>query len=56
LVRSTGQNHYDEALGRSTADVRPIFARLARYHDIPFMPDGRQQPPMPSPDDVSFDE
>lgn len=29
---------------------------LERYRDVPFMEDGREQPPMPPPDDVSFDE
>jgi hypothetical protein len=38
--------------------ARPSFdlGTLNRYHDIPFMPDGRQPPPMPPPDDVPFDE
>jgi len=31
-------------------------AELDKYRDIPFMEDGRQQPPMPPPDDVSFGE
>ncbi len=37
-------------------DVRAWFDRLDSYRDEPFMPEGRQQPPMPPPDDVSFDE
>jgi hypothetical protein len=37
-------------------DIHEWFRRLDAYHDVPFMPDGRQQPPMPPPDDVSFDE
>ena len=37
-------------------DVQAWFARLDAYRDVPFMPEGRQQPPMPPPDDVSFDE
>jgi antitoxin VapB len=37
-------------------DVQAWFARLDAYCDVPFMPEGRQQPPMPSPDDVSFNE
>jgi len=36
-------------------DVDAWFARLAEYHDIPFMPEGRQQPPMPPPKKI-FDE
>ena len=37
-------------------DLRAWFARLDAYRDVPFMPEGRQQLPMPPPDDVSFDE
>jgi antitoxin VapB len=29
--------------------------RLAEEADEPFMPEGRQQPPMPDGDDISFD-
>jgi antitoxin VapB len=36
-------------------DVDAWFARLAEYHDIPFMPEGRQQPAMPPPRKI-FDE
>jgi antitoxin VapB len=35
-------------------DVKSWLAELARYHDIPFMEEGREQPPMPD-DDISFD-
>jgi antitoxin VapB len=35
-------------------DVKSWLAELARYHDIPFMEEGREQPPTPD-DDVSFD-
>ena len=35
-------------------DVKAWLAELARYRDIPFMEEGREQPPMPE-DDVSFD-
>jgi antitoxin VapB len=35
-------------------DVKSWLAELARYHDIPFMEEGREQPSMPD-DDVSFD-
>jgi antitoxin VapB len=37
-------------------DVKAWFDRLDPYNDEPFMPEGRQQPPMPPPDDVTFDE
>ena len=36
-------------------DVRAWLARLDALNDGPFMPEGRQQPPMPAPNDVSFD-
>jgi antitoxin VapB len=36
-------------------DIDAWFAKLAEYHDIPFMPEGRQQPPMPPPKKI-FDE
>jgi antitoxin VapB len=55
-VRRVGRGVLLEPIATSAADIRAVFARLARYHDIPFMEDGRQQPPMPPPDDVSFDE
>jgi antitoxin VapB len=35
-------------------DFQSWWAELARYKDIPFMEEGREQPPMPE-DDVSFD-
>ena len=35
-------------------DVEAWFAELDRYRHIPFMEEGRDQPPMPD-DDVSFD-
>lgn len=37
-------------------DVEEWNAALAKYRDIPFMPEGREQPPMPDDDDIpSFD-
>lgn len=36
-------------------DVDAWFAKLAEYHDTPFMPEGRQQPPMP-PERKIFDD
>jgi antitoxin VapB len=35
-------------------DVETWLAELDRYRDIPFMDEGREQPPMPK-DDVSFE-
>lgn len=36
-------------------DVEAWLAELNRYRDIPFMEEGREQPPMPDDDDL-FDE
>jgi len=36
-------------------DIDAWFERLAAYVDTPFMPEGREQPPMP-PDRRLFDE
>jgi antitoxin VapB len=55
-VRRLGRGIRLEPIEISAADIRTIFARLARYHNIPFLADGRRQPPMPPPGDVSFDE
>jgi len=37
-------------------DADAWLAELDRYKDIPFMEEGREQPPMPEDDDVSLDE
>jgi len=38
------------------ANAEEWFAALDRYKDVPFMEDGRDQPPMPDDDDeISFD-
>jgi antitoxin VapB len=34
------------------ADVDAWFAELDRFADIPFMEEGRQQPPLPPPEDT----
>ena len=40
----------------SRAEIEAIFEELEKYRDIPFMPEGREQPPMPDDDDLpSFD-
>ena len=36
-------------------DIDAWFAELDEYHDVPFMEEGRQQPPMPPPRKI-FDE
>lgn len=33
-------------------DIDAWFAELDRFADVPFMEDGRQQPPMPMPKDT----
>jgi len=55
-VTRVGRGVLLEPMERDPASVRALFAKLAKYHDIPFMEEGRQQPPMPPPDDVSFDQ
>jgi antitoxin VapB len=37
-------------------DVKAWLAKLREYHDVPFMEDGREQPPMPTDDRKYFDE
>ena len=54
-VRRIGRGVLLEPIERNADDIRTIFAALDRYRDIPFMEEGRDQPPMPSPDDVSLD-
>lgn len=40
----------------SIEQMRAGLARLERYRDVPFMENGREQPPMPDDDDLpSFD-
>lgn len=53
--RRLGRGVLLEPIGHDAGEIRALFARLARYRRIPFMEEGRQQPPMPPPDDVSFD-
>ncbi|MBV8824622.1 MAG: hypothetical protein JO220_06540 [Hyphomicrobiales bacterium] len=36
-------------------DVKAWLAKLDEYRDEPFMPEGRQQPPIPSPRKVFED-
>lgn len=36
-------------------DVKAWFEALERYSGVPFMDEGREQPPMPPDDEVSFD-
>jgi antitoxin VapB len=36
------------------SDVDAWFAELDRFRDVPFMEDGRRQPPMPAPEEDPF--
>jgi hypothetical protein len=37
-------------------DVAAWFVRLDAYGDVPFMPEGREQPPMPEDKDLFDDD
>jgi antitoxin VapB len=55
-VRRVGRGVLLEPIETSAEEIREIFAELARYHDIPFMEEGRNQPPVLPSDDISFDQ
>jgi len=55
-VRRLGRGVLLEPIERDIKDIKAIFAELDRLRETPFMEDGRQQPAMPPPDDVSFDK
>ena len=38
----------------SPAEIKAIFDELERYSDVPFMENGREQPPMPDDDALEF--
>jgi antitoxin VapB len=54
-VRRLGSGVLLEPMERNVSDIQAILDKLKRYRDIPFMEEGRNQPPMPPEDDVSFD-
>jgi antitoxin VapB len=54
-VRRVGRGVLLEPMEHDAEDIRAIFAALDRYRSIPFMEDGRRQPPMPPADGVSFE-
>ncbi len=54
-VRRVGRGVLLEPMERDMKDIKAIFAALERYRGVPFMEDGRRQPPMPPADDVSFE-
>jgi antitoxin VapB len=33
-------------------DFNEVFRKIDRFADVPFMEDGRRQPPMPEPEDL----
>jgi len=37
-------------------DVQAWFERLDSFGDVPFMPEGREQPDLPSGDDIDLDK
>jgi antitoxin VapB len=53
-VRRVGDTVVLEPIGEPF-DVDAWFAKLDEYRDIPFMPEGREQPPMPPPRKI-FDD
>jgi antitoxin VapB len=55
-VRRLGDGVLLEPLVPTRDDIDTIFSALERYRNVPFMEKGRQQPPTPSGDDISFDE
>ena len=55
-VRRLGRSVLLEPMEQSIEDIKAIFAEIDRLRVVPFMEEGRQQPPMPQPGDVSFDE
>ena len=54
-VRRVGRGVLLEPIETDAGEIRALLARLASYHAIPFMEEGRQQLPMPPPDHVSLD-
>jgi antitoxin VapB len=56
-VRRFGRGVLLEPIERSVADIRAIFAEIDRLGGNTFLPEGRpEQPPMPAPGDVSFEQ
>ena len=56
-VRKVGNGVLLEPMGRTADEIRAISAELDRLNDGPFMPDGREQPPMPPDSDIGpFDD
>jgi antitoxin VapB len=54
-VRRVGRGVLLEPIETTDEDVRALLAALDGYRRIPFMEDGRLQPPMPPADDLALD-
>jgi len=56
-VRRLGRGVLLEPMERSIEDIKAVFAEIDRLGGGDFLPDGRpEQPRMPAPDDISFDQ
>lgn len=54
-VRRVGRAVLLEPIGEPF-DMAAWWAKLDEYRDVPFMPEGREQPPMPIDDRKYFDD
>jgi antitoxin VapB len=54
-VRRVGRGVLLEPIGEPF-DIAAWWAKLDEYRDVPFMPDGREQPAMPVDDQNHFDD
>ena len=54
-VTRVGRGVLLEPKGQSKAEIDAIFEELRAFHDLPFMPEGREQPPMPPSIDLDAD-
>lgn len=54
-VRRLGHGIVLEPIARTKEEIRAVFAELDRLGGEDFLPEGRQQPPMPT-DDIHFDD
>jgi antitoxin VapB len=54
-VRRFGRGVLLEPIGEPF-DMAAWWAKLDEYRDVPFMPEGREQPPMPIDDRKYFDD
>ena len=54
-VRRVGRGVLLEPIETTGEDIREILTALDSFRDLPFMEDGRRQPPMPPVEDVALD-